>query len=68
MENILSGNLQISTTNDQEGRTYFQIRVAFSDKDILTIHKNSINELMDELPDIISSAIQARVITENNIN
>lgn len=68
MENLLSGDLKISTTNDQDGRTYYTIRVAFSEKDILTINKNSINELMDELPEIISSAIQARMIRENNIN
>jgi len=64
VENLLSGNLNISTLSDNSGRKYYTIRVAFSEKDILTINKNSINELMDELPEIISSALQARMIEE----
>jgi len=64
LENLISGNLDISTLNDKSGRKYYTIRVAFSEKDILTIYKNSISELMDELPDIISSAIHARILKE----
>lgn len=64
MENLISGNLNISSLNDESGRKYYSIRVAFSEKDILTIYKNSISELMEELPDIISSAIQARIIDD----
>ena len=64
VENLISGNLNISTLSDNSGRTYYTIRVAFSEKDILTVYKNSINELMDELPEIISSAIQARMVDE----
>ena len=62
LENLISGNLDISTLNDDSGRKYYTIRVTFSEKDILTIYKNSINELMEELPDIISSAIDARIV------
>ena len=62
MENLISGNLDISTLNDDSGRKYYTIRVEFSEKDVLTIYKNSINELMEELPDIISSAIDARIV------
>jgi len=64
LENLISGNLDISTLNDDSGRKYYTIRVAFSDKDVLTIYKNSINELMEELPDIISSAIDARIVKD----
>ncbi len=64
MENLVSGNLNISTLSDNSGRKYYTVRVAFSEKDVLTIYKNSINELMDELPGIISSAIQARMVEE----
>ena len=64
LENLISGNLDISTLNDDSGRKYYTIRVAFSEKDILTIYKNSINELMEELPDIISSAIDARIVKD----
>ena len=62
LENLISGNLDISTLNDDSGRKYYTIRVEFSEKDVLTIYKNSINELMEELPDIISSAIDARIV------
>jgi len=62
LENLLSGNLDISSLSDNSGRKYYSVRVAFSEKDILTIYRNTINELMDELPEIISSAIQARII------
>ena len=64
MESLISGNLDISTLNDDSGRKYYSIRVAFSEKDVLTIYKNSINELMEELPDIISSAIDARIVKD----
>ena len=64
LENLISGNLDISTLNDDSGRKYYTIRVAFSDKDVLTIYKNSINELMEELPGIISSAIDARIVKD----
>ncbi len=64
MENLITGNLNISSLNDNSGRKYYTIRVAFSEKDILTINKSSISELMDELPEIISSAIQARMVDE----
>jgi hypothetical protein len=67
LENLISGNLDISTLNDDSGRKYYTIRVAFSEKDILTIYKNSINELMDELPDIIFSAIQARMLKKHQL-
>lgn len=64
MENLISGNLDISTLNDDSGRKYYSIRVTFSEKDILTIYKNSISELMEELPDIISSALDARIVKD----
>ena len=62
MENLISGNLDISSLNDDSGRKYYTVRVAFSDKDVLTIYKNSIDELMDELPDLIFTALQARIM------
>ena len=68
LENLLSGRLNISQQSDTNGKVYFSIRVAFSDSDILTINKNDINELMDELPDIISTAIQARMVRDYFIN
>jgi hypothetical protein len=64
LKSLISGNLDISTLNDDSGRKYYSIRVAFSEKDVLTIYKNSINELMEELPDIISSAFDARIVKD----
>jgi len=67
LENLISGNLDISSLNDDSGRKYYTVRVAFSEKDVLTIYKNTINELMDELPDIIFSAIQARITNDGQL-
>ena len=67
MENLISGNLDISSLNDDSGRKYYTVRVSFSEKDVLTIYKNTINELMDELPDIIFSAIQARITNNGQL-
>ena len=67
MENLISGNLDISSLNDDSGRKYYTVRVSFSEKDVLTIYKNTINELMDELPDIIFSAIQARITNDGQL-
>lgn len=62
LENILDSNLQISSMADEQGRKYYSIRLAFSDNDIVSIYHNSIDELVDELPQIIGTAIQARLI------
>jgi hypothetical protein len=64
VENLISGKLNISSLSDSSGRTYYTLRVAFSEKDILTIYKNSISEIIDALPEIVSSAIQARMVGE----
>ncbi len=68
MENIISGNLDINTLNDESGKRYYAIRVAFSEKDIMTIYRNTINELMEELPEIISYAINARITKKMSTN
>jgi hypothetical protein len=67
LDNILNGNLKISSINDSSGRIYYKIQIAFSDNDILTVYRNSIFELLEELPVIISSAIQARIITDDMV-
>ncbi len=65
IESILNSNLDISFVDDEQGRRYYNLNISFSENDKLTIYKNNIEELINELPDIISSAIQARIVNKN---
>jgi len=67
LENILDGNLKISSLDDEQGRRYYSIQLEFSENDVVAVYRNSIDELVEELPQIIGSAIQARIITENMV-
>ena len=67
LDNILDGNLRISSLDDEQGRRYYSIQLEFSENDIVAVYRNSIDELVEELPQIIGSAIQARIITENMV-
>jgi hypothetical protein len=67
LDNILDGNLKISSLDDEQGRRYYSIHLEFSKDDVVAVYRNSIDELVEELPQIIGSAIQARIITENMI-
>ncbi len=66
-QNILDGNLEIQSLDDEHGRRYYSIKLTFSEKDVLTVYRNSMDELVNELPNIISSAIQARILSDNPI-
>ena len=66
-QSILNGNLKISSMDDEQGRRYYSIKLAFSDNDVLAVYRNSMDELVTELPNIISSAIQARILTDTHI-
>jgi len=67
LQNILNGNLKITSLDDDQGRRYYSIKLAFSDNDVLAVYRNTMDELVNELPSIISSAIQARILTDGNI-
>ena len=67
LDNILDGNLNVSSINDTAGKTYYKIQIAFSDNDILTVYRQSIFELLEELPVIISSAIQTRIMVDDMV-
>ena len=66
-QNILDGNLKITSMDDEQGRRYYSVKLAFSDNDILAVYRNSMDELVNELPGIISSAIQARILTDERL-
>ncbi|MCD4691775.1 MAG: hypothetical protein K8R79_02580 [Calditrichales bacterium] len=66
-KNILDGNMKICSIDDEQGRRYYSIEIAFSENDALTVYRNSIEELLEELPNIIGSAIQARIITDDMV-
>jgi hypothetical protein len=62
LDNIINGNLNISSVSDNSGRKYFNLKVSFSDGDALTVYRNSMDELMEDLPQIIVSAVRARIV------
>jgi hypothetical protein len=64
IDKILDGQFKIESLQDEQGRRYFSIKIAFSDDDILTVYKENMHDLMDVLPNIISSALKARILTE----
>ncbi len=67
MDSILNGQLDINSVLDNSGRKYFNLKIAFSDQDALTIYRNSIDELLEDLPQIIISAVRARILNETDI-
>ena len=67
MDSILNGQLDINSVLDNSGRKYFNLKIVFSDQDALTIYRNSIDELLEDLPQIIISAVRARILNETNI-
>jgi hypothetical protein len=64
-EDILNSKVSIFTYYDDSGRKYFKANVSFSESDILTISRNSIEDLLNDLPQVLLPAIQARVLTES---
>ena len=64
-QDILNSKVSIFTPHDDAGRKYFKANVSFSENDILTISRNSIEDLLNDLPQILIPAIQARVIPES---
>ena len=67
LQNILDGNLKITSLDDDQGRRYYSIKLSFSENDVLAVYRNTMDELVNELPSIISTAIQARILTDGNI-
>jgi hypothetical protein len=61
-DQLLNSDVHINALSDESGRKYFNVRVSFSDNDTLTIYRNSMDELLDDLPNILVSAIRARII------
>ena len=46
LENILDGNLKISSLDDEQGRRYYSIQLEFSENDVVAVYRNSIDELV----------------------
>jgi hypothetical protein len=60
--NILESKVDINALSDENGRRYFNIKVIFSENDALTVYRNSMDELLEDLPKVLDSAIRARII------
>ncbi len=61
-EDIINSKVSIFTHYDNSGRKYFKANVSFSESDILTISRNTIEDLLNDLPQVLLPAMQARVI------
>ncbi len=62
---ILNSQLDINSVLDDSGRKYFNLKVTFSDGDALTVYRKSMDELLEDLPQIIVSAVRARIINKD---
>ena len=63
-EDILNSNVNILTLQDDSGKKYYKANVAFSENDILSISRDNIEDLLNDLPQVLLPAIQARIISE----
>ena len=63
-ENILNSKLNIFTLYDDSGRKYFKANVAFSENDVLSISRDNMEDLLNDLPQVLLPAMQARMISE----
>ena len=63
-EDILNSRLNIFTLYDDTGRKYFRANVAFSENDVLTISRDTMEDLLNDLPQVLLPAMQARIISE----
>ena len=67
MESILNSQLDINSVSDESGGIYFNLKVTFSDGDALTVYRKSMDELLEDLPQIVVSAVRARILHNNVI-
>lgn len=67
VERILNSQLDINSVSDESGGIYFNLKVTFSDGDALTVYRKSMDELLEDLPQIVVSAVRARVLHNNVI-
>ena len=65
--NILESKVDINALSDESGRRYFNIKVIFSENDALTVYQNSIDELLEDLPQVLVSAIRARIVHDKKL-
>ena len=66
-KNILNSNIHINCISDESGKRCFNAKISFSDDDVLTIYRNSLDELLEDLAPIFISSFQARIIQEQGV-
>ncbi len=65
LERILDGKLDISSVLDEAGGKSYNLKVTFSDGDALTVYRKTMDDLLEDLPQIVISAVRARIIHKN---
>jgi hypothetical protein len=61
---ILNSKVNIFTQHDESGKKYFKANVSFSENDTLSISRDNIEDLLNDLPQVLLPAIQARIVSE----
>ena len=61
---ILESELQILAISEETGKSYFKLHINFSEEDAMTIYRDSVDEILKDLPRVLVSAIHARIIQE----
>lgn len=63
-EDILNSKVNITTLHDDSGKKYYRANITFSDQDMLSISRDNIEDLLNDLPQVLLPAMQARVISD----
>jgi hypothetical protein len=63
-DDILDSALNIQSISEDTGRRYFKLQISFSEEDVMTVYRDSVEEILTDLPQVLISAIRARIIHE----
>jgi hypothetical protein len=63
-DDILDSALNIQSISEDSGRRYFKLQIRFSEEDVMTVYRDSVEEILTDLPQVLVSAIRARIIHE----
>ena len=65
--NILNSSVHLNSISDESGKRCFNAKIIFSDDDVLTIYRGSLDELLNDLAQTLISSFQARIIKEQGV-
>jgi hypothetical protein len=63
-DDILDSALNIQSISEESGRMYYKLQIRFSEEDVMTVYRDSVEQILTDLPQVLVSAIRARIIHE----